>query len=136
MPYEVLEHTADIRLKISGDTFGELLSEGLRGIMSLLRGEDAETEEGIIKRNLVVSAPDRAALLVEFLNKALSFSHVHKEIYSKVIFRELSETSARADIYGARTEKFGADIKAVSYHDAEVKEGKNGRLEVMLVLDI
>jgi len=136
MPYEILEHTADIRLKISGDTFGELLSEGLRGIISLLRGEDAETEEGIIKRNLVVSAPDRAALLVEFLSKALSFSHVHKEIYSKVIFRELSETSAQAVLYGFQVPKFDKDVKAVSYHDAEVKEGKNSRLEAILVLDI
>jgi len=37
MPYEILPHTADVRLKASGKTPEELFSEALKGMMTIAK---------------------------------------------------------------------------------------------------
>lgn len=40
MSYEVVEHTADIRLKVTAKSYSDLFKESLIAVMSLLRRPD------------------------------------------------------------------------------------------------
>ncbi|MEK7192164.1 MAG: archease, partial [Patescibacteria group bacterium] len=74
--------------------------------------------------------------LVDFLSEALALSHIHKEIYNKVIFRKFSPNSLEADLEGAPAEFFDEDIKAVTYHEADVKKDAKGNWSAAIIFDI
>jgi SHS2 domain-containing protein len=135
MPYEIVGHTADVKMKVRGRTFQELFGDALRGMNSILKsfieGRGKKT-----RREIAVEAADRSALLVDFLNEALALSLIHREIYTEVMFRELSETFLRAGLVGVGVYEFDEDIKAVTYHEVEIKKNENGEWGTAIVFDI
>jgi len=142
MPYRILEHTADVRLVVEGRTLAELFSEGLRGMMELMKPEDrsdaAEAPGGPAEssRQIQVESPSATALLVDFLNEALCLAHSHREVYEEAVIEEVSGTRVRATLSGRPVGSFGEDIKAVTYHEAEIRKNAAGNLETKLVFDI
>jgi SHS2 domain-containing protein len=135
MAYTVLEHTADVRLLVEGGTLAELFGEALRGMMEILKAERKEGGAETVRR-IQLEAPSRTALLVDFLNEALWLAHTHRESYAGARIDTISETGVEATLRGCAAESFGADIKAVTYHEAEIRENAAGNLETMLVFDI
>lgn len=122
-------------MKVRGRTFQELFGDALRGMNSILKsfieGRGKKT-----RREIAVEAADRSALLVDFLNEALALSLIHREIYTEVMFRELSETFLRAGLVGVGVYEFDEDIKAVTYHEVEIKKNENGEWGTAIVFDI
>lgn len=135
MPYEILKHTADLRMRVWADTLESLFLDAAKGIMSIMK-KDPKSQIRNPKRNLSISAVDRTALLVDFLNEILSLAQTNKEIYPTVILKKLLETEIEAELAGAPVDSFDEDIKAVTYHEAEIKQDSKGRWETMLVFDI
>jgi SHS2 domain-containing protein len=82
-----------------------------------------------------VESGDTTSLLVDFLGEVLTRSHVHREAYRNVTFQTLTATSLRVNLTGGRVRGFGEDVKAVTYHEAEVVQ-RDGEWSTMLVLDI
>lgn len=135
MSYEILRHTADLRMRVKGRTLEELFSDAVRGMMSVLKPE--VPQEGTrVRRPIQLEANDQTSLLIDFLNEVLTSAHIRREIYAVVLFRELAPIALHADLYGVPIDKFDEDIKAVTYHEAEVKKNRKGELETTLVFDI
>ncbi len=134
MPYEIIKHTADLRMKVGGKTPEELFAEALRGMMGVLKEESEKGEKR--KRTIVVQSADRTSLLVDFLNEALAQAQINREIYDHVVFGRFSETALEAELEGAAVGAFDEDIKAVTYHEADVKRNEKGGWETMLIFDI
>jgi SHS2 domain-containing protein len=136
MPCEIKKHTADLRLKVWGNTLPELFSEALKGMMNIIKHKKLERKQKKIERPITVYARDKTALLVDFLNEALSLAQIHKEIYTSVTFSTFSEIAVEAVLWGRKVEEFDEDIKAVTYHEAEVRQNKKKEWETTLVFDI
>ncbi len=140
MPYTILEHTADVRLRVEGRTLGELFTEALGGMMELMKAEGAAkaapSGPAASRREVTIEAPSATALLVDFLNEALCLAHRHRESYEAAEIKEISVTHVRAVLRARPVESFGEDIKAVTYHEAEVRKNAAGNWETMLVFDI
>lgn len=140
--YKLLSHTADIRLKVEGDTLPELFSAALLGMSGILKPDfcqkSAESRRAHFPLvcEISISSPDATALLVDFLSEALTFSCEKKAVFCQVEFAEITDNSLRAKIYGGKVNKFDEDIKAVTYHEAEIKKNKKGNLETVIVFDI
>lgn len=134
MEYEVLPHTADLRIRARGRTLEELFSNSLRGMNAMLQ-PDVPVGGAPVEWQVRLAAPDTAALLVDFLAAALSQSHINGELYTDVEFDELSETLLRATLRGVNVPAFERDIKAVTYHGVEIKETDDG-YEATVVYDI
>ena len=132
--FEVLPHTADLRIRARGRTLEELFANSLRGMSSVMQAE-AVSKPVEIERAIEASSPDTAALLVDFLSEALSLAEVHREVYTDVQFQELSDKSLRATLRGGRVPEFAEDIKAVTYHGVEIEETDQG-YEATVVYDI
>ncbi len=132
--YEILPHTADLKIRVFGRTKEELFSNALLGITEALRAEIKEQKIRI--KDIKVKSPDLGALLVDFLSEVLYLTQVNKEIYIKVKFKEFSDTELKAELFGRKVERFGEDIKAVTYHNLDVHQGKDGTWEATVLFDV
>lgn len=135
MSYKILEHTADVRMLVQADSLEKLFSDAVYGMMEILKPR-VEDKKKKTQRTIVLEAVDTTALLVDFLNEVLLSVHIHKEMYDEVIFETLSLHSLEATLRGFTASYFDEDIKAVTYHEAEVKETKDGNWETMIIFDI
>ena len=135
MTYKILEHTADVRMIVQADSLEKLFSEAVYGMMKILEPRLDNNKE-VIERKISLEAVDATALLIDFLNEVLLATHIHKEVYNEVIFKRLSERSLEAKLSGFIAKSLGEDIKAVTYHEADVKKKKDGTWETMLIFDI
>lgn len=134
---EYLHHTADIRMKIQGSSEEELFRAGLEGIGRILKTdifEKTPQADEIMEISLV--SGDMTTLLVEFLNEVLMYSHTQKSVFFDVHFQHIAEKEIRAKIIGKRVYAFDEDIKAVTYHEAQVQKNGSGMFETIIVLDI
>jgi len=137
MTFKILEHTADIRLLVKGKSPEELFREALRGMMSIASASAIKNQKiKAEKREISVRANDRTALLVDFLSEVLVLSQINKEIYTEAYFNEFSEKELCAELDGFKVKNFGEDIKAVTYHEAEVKQNEKGEWETILIFDV
>lgn len=133
-PFEFLPHTADFRIRSSGKTLEELFQNALRG-MAFYMKEEALDQTPMVERSFKVSASDKTALLVDFLSKALTLADANREVYSGAKFEEFSETHLKGAFRGTPVGAFDKDIKAATYHGAEIKKTAQG-YEVTIVYDI
>lgn len=146
--YKLISHTADIRLNVEADDLPELFVAAMEGMMSMVKIPNSKflISETRTSRIIEVSSMDKTALLIDFLNEVLYQSHTNKEIYDEVEFLEFpsfietsagkSGTSLKAEIYGKKVEGFDEDIKAVTYHEADIIKNEKGNFETMIVFDI
>src|SRR3989344_9396794 len=125
--YEILEHKADLKIRVFGKTKEELFLNAMLGMEDCLKSLPAEAsaKAGEI-RKIKIKSPDLPALLVDFLSEVLYLIQTNKEIYDKVDFEKFGDTELEAEISGKAVERFGEDIKAVTYHGLEIKQIKNG----------
>ncbi|MGH7799182.1 MAG: archease [Thermodesulfobacteriota bacterium] len=135
MTYKILEHTADVRMIVQADSLERLFSDAVNGMMKILEPRLDNNKE-VIERKISLEAVDTTALLIDFLNEVLLETYIHKEVHNEVIFKSLSERSLEAKLSGFIAKSLGEDIKAVTYHEADVKKKKDGTWETMLIFDI
>ena len=136
MPYEILGHIADLRIAVEGETLPELFSEALRALTSVLKSKIKEERRAEAERAINIKSGDRTSLLVDFLGEALALCQINKEVYTKVVFKNFSDTSLEAALSGIKADGFDRDIKAVAYHEADIKKNKRGNWETKLVFDV
>lgn len=135
MSYRFLEHTADVRLHLEGSNLEELFVDGLRGVFEFLRPSSSSSATRV-ERGITVDSSDITALLVDFLGELVRLASTYKEAYSRIIFDELSSSSLRATLIGEKVSEFGDDIKAVTYHEANIVRNEQGQWETDIVFDI
>ncbi len=135
MPYYFLEHPADLRLRVEGKSLGELFGDALAGLATAMKPA-RKTDGQDVKRQITVEAADVTALLVDFLNEALARMNADKETYASVTFHRLDERTLEAELSGYKIKRFGNDVKAATYHGAEVKKDERGIWRTDIIFDI
>jgi SHS2 domain-containing protein len=134
--YELIQHTADIRIRVTAPSIEELFRDSLVGLMSYISGEALPPRSPASARNDIrVEGPDRTALLIDFLNEALLRSHLDHVIFGDVTFAALTETSLSAQLIPVEAE-VAEDVKAVTYHEADIRRQDDGTWTTTIVLDI
>ena len=132
--YEVLEHRADLKIRAFGKDKGELFLNMLLGMTENQRAEiKSETK---IKRNIKIESLDLKALLVDFLSEALYLGQVNKEVYLDANFTKFTDIEIEGKLIGQKVERFGEDIKAVTYHDLDIHQRKDATWEATVLFDI
>ncbi|PIV10132.1 MAG: hypothetical protein COS49_02130 [Candidatus Portnoybacteria bacterium CG03_land_8_20_14_0_80_41_10] len=133
--FELLEHRADLKIKVKGSSKEELFLNALLGMEEGLRPETKETKEEI-KREIRIKSIDLPALLIDFLSEVLYLIQVNKETYHNIEFKKFADTEVEAELLGQKVERFGEDIKAVTYHQLDVHQRKDGTWEVTVLFDV
>ena len=143
--FELLPHTADLKIRAYGRTVSELFKHALIGMFQAIgphatgctRKQDRLICPTLpIHHDVEVAAQDTPSLLVDFLSHALSLSDIHNEAYLDVIIHELTDTHIKANLQGVAIERFEVvEIKAVTHHDLRVQQ-VNGLWQADIVFDI
>ena len=144
--FEVLEHTADLRLKVFGSSPKELFKNALYAMAYIQKPDIVEqsTVGKIIGRirgrraddSVAIESMDYNTLLVDFLSEVLSRSDTQNAVFFDIKFTEFSELKIEGKIYGIKVDDFSKNIKAVTYHEIDIKETEPGKWESILVFDI
>lgn len=121
--FEIVPHMADVRLEVSAPSLEELFTEAMRGMYAVMRGSAPRTAPTVHRRINVVDSADGTALLVDFLNEVLHRAHVGGEMYRDVRFTRFEPATLTAELAGTAGAEFEEDIKAVTYHEADVRLG-------------
>jgi len=133
MPYRMIEHTADLSFEVTADSFRELIGESLRAMTGWT---DPAWGDALAERCFSVEAPDRAVLLVDLLNEALTQSQIHREAYDRIEFRILEERRAEGHFIGRSITGALDEVKAVTYHGAKVEVNPEGLWRATILMDI
>jgi len=130
--YREREHTADWELEVWAPDFVTLLEQAARGMYALsgvqLRAAPRRT------RSIKLEAADLEGLLVAFLDELL-FLGEQEDLAFDVFDLILEGNNLRGELTGAPIAACTKEIKAVTYHNLEIRKGARG-LEVRIVFDV
>lgn len=118
--YEILEHTADLKIRAYGKNLEEVFSNMLQGMFESCQPE-MENREPVI-RDVRVKSENLESLLIDFLSEALYLSDVNNEIYFEAKFKALTNKELKGKIKGKKFKRLSTEIKAVTWHDLEIKK--------------
>lgn len=132
-----LPHTADIRILVESDTLEGLFQGSLEGMCGILWQENwPETAHKVEQVRVELRAPDMTVLLIDFLSEALTMILSRKILFRELEIVQLHERELVGLLKGFPVEGFDDDIKAVTYHEAEVIKNEEGKWETAIVFDI
>jgi len=128
--FEEVEHTADLALKVHGQSLEEIFANAAYGLFSLMA--DLENLSPSFNRQVHLGAPDRESLLVDWLNELLYLHEVEEEIYSRFEIENLSSTTLSATVWGAKMKASKLTVKAATFHDLEIRKTEDGYLATVV----
>jgi len=131
--FEILEHKADLKIRVFGKTKEELFEKAMVGMFAA--AEYQPKVEGKEKRIKVkISSLDLPSLLVDFLNEILYLTETKKLVFKKVKFKKFSEREIEGDLTGKPLKRIGVHIKGATYHDLEIRQNK--MFEATILFDV
>ena len=133
--FEILSHTADLKIKSFGKTEKELFSNMLLAMIESLQAEIEKTERKI-QKSIKIKSSGFPTLLVDFLSEVLYLTQIDKAIFKDIKFDKFSKTELQARLFGQKVKRFNEDIKAVTYHGLNVHQKKDGSWEATVLFDI
>jgi SHS2 domain-containing protein len=137
MSVAYLSHTADVRMLIYDRTLQGLFEQGVKGMSNILKESFCdEPHKFDIKRIVELESSDITNLLIDFLSDVLSSSYIEKVVYCHIEIIEFSGLKIKAELYGTHVKAFDEEIKAVTYHEADVKINDNALWETCIIFDI
>src|SRR5688572_23739664 len=117
--FELIAHTADVRLRVTASSMEELFRDAMRGMYAVMRAEPGNKP---VQRTIAVhDSADTTSLLVDFLNEVLHRAHVAREMFTDAAFSRFDATSLGATLTGVTPASFEEDVKTVTYHEAEIR---------------
>jgi len=135
--YELLEHTADLWLRLRGPTPEDIFANAGWALFNLLTGR--ETTSGSVADVAEIEAADYDELLVHYLNELLYRFETRRTIFSEFRFEELTPQRLRVKLFGERiapaTFVGRFDIKSATYHELRFQRTADG-YEASIILDI
>ena len=130
MPYEVLEHTADVRFRATGRTLAEAFAEAARAVCETMAPGCTPAR---VERRIGLEAPDTGTLLADFLSEILYLADAESLAFCSFNVRiDGNRLSAvcRGEEFSREKHGGGSEIKGISYSGLSIyEEGERYVLE-------
>lgn len=134
--YKIINHTADIGIRITGRFLTEIFWKAMHATADILSG-------GIeiyprIERGFSTKEEKPETALVSILEEIVYFFEKESFLPSMCSVRikdNFYEIKLKGDIVSAEDIKNGTEIKAVTYHQLKIKEVRNG-YQATVIFDI
>jgi len=133
--YEILDHPADLKIKAFGNDLPEVFVNMALAIAEQQSPTQIQAKEPA--EEIIVESDSLDSLFVDWLSEILYRGEVNKKIYTDFEVTEFSENpyKIKAKIKGVPVESKNIDIKAVTYHELEIKKISD-HWEAIVVFDI
>jgi SHS2 domain-containing protein len=134
-----IDHTADCAIRVKGRDLAHLLENAAFGMVQLM-GLKIKAGKSL-EMTINLRAEDREELLVSFLEELLYMIESEGVTVDEIDLRVV-KTDEKNDSYTLRgslrlspIETYDKEIKAVTYHELEIKSTRAG-LETVIVFDV
>ena len=129
--YTLIEHTADIGIKIKGKNLKEVFKNSALAMFDIMA--EQRTEKITVK----LKSDNLEELFVNWLNELLSLSAAKELIFTNIKIKRLGKNILEAEVTGcgAKNYKFNTEIKAATYHELEIRRAKSG-WQARVILDV
>lgn len=136
-PFEIVEHTADWALKISGNDLPDLLIQAALGMSTLMVGnlDELASAAPTAVRTVTLSAYDTESLLVGWLEELAFWAEMEQLVFYQFELEHVTPTGLRGIMHGRPTDDMEKHIKAVTYHNLAITCTDHG-LETTVVFDV
>ena len=135
--YELIEHTADVGIKVKGNDLKELFRNAAAAMFDII----AEKKEPEIKKQAEIKieqkADDLEELFVNWLNELLSLSATKELIFSGFQINKIDKNTLQAVAIGedVKNYKVNTEIKAATYHQLKIEQTQSG-WQAEVILDV
>ncbi len=135
--HEVIEHTADVGVRATGDSVEDAFTEVTLGLLEIT-GTSRPRAQGATVEIALDVAPDLGALLVDWLSEVLYHQDARDHLVTSVEIRVIDDHGLRGRL-GVRPRgddlPEGTPVKAVTYHQLVVEE-RDGVWTAQVFFDI
>jgi len=131
-PYEVINHTADIGLKVSAQTLFELFENAARGMFHIIGKKVTQENPVTLKRRIEIKKTVDALeeLLVAWLSELLYIFNKEKIYLNSFRVLSLNNHGIIGEAKGINLDSSQAslytEIKAVTFHGLKIEEDIEG----------
>ncbi len=136
-PFEIFDHTADIGIIAYGTDISELFANAALGLFNLMVDLDNLREN--VEHVVQLSAEDKEALLVEWLNELIYIFDVERLAFKRFKIDELTDNTLTAKCFGEKVDpqrhNIMREIKAATYHMLQINK-QNGIYQARIIFDI
>ena len=126
--FETIDHTADIGIMAYGDDLKQVFANAARGLFSLITELDTVAVKE--KRGIKVTAPDREALLVNWLNELIYLCEAKELLFNRFDIITITDTQLKATGYGEKINlakhELKTQVKAATYHMLKIEQHEDG----------
>jgi len=135
--YEILEHTADIRVKIKGKNLKDLFRNAGLAIFQISTQKLATTDDKIKNLSIKQKADNLDELFINWLNELLSLSAVKGLIFEDLKIGKINANSIEAVVSGSdiKNYKVNTEIKAATYHELKIEKSKSA-WQAEVIIDV
>ena len=135
--FEQVEHTADIALRIYGETLEQLFAHAAEALFTTL-GTYRWKEESV-RHTVTLEAAGHEELLHDWLAQLNYMHQTRREVYCRFDVRHVCDRRLEATIAGEAIDpqlhSIEIEIKAVTYHKLSVKKTEQG-WQAFVIFDI
>ncbi len=141
MPYEYLDHQADLGIRGIGKTPQEAFSEGAQAMLAAMADlTSIKCEQQWTQR---CTAPDMASLFVEWLNELLYQREIYGALFARAHVSRLEQSerewilegTACGETLDSQRHIIHTEVKAATYSGLDYRQEK-GRYVVQCVIDL
>jgi protein archease len=111
-----------------------LMISAAQGMTQLIIG-DVSKISNEIEKSIELQADDAESLLVEWLGELAYWAETEMLVFKKFRITNVTATRLQAIVLGGKVAELEKHIKAVTYHNLEIKQTPKG-LEVTVVFDV
>jgi SHS2 domain-containing protein len=133
--YQILEHKADLKIKVFGKTKEELFENAMVGMLKAAKYQKKLKSQNS-KVKIKIKSMDLPSLLVDFLSEILYLVETKKIVFEKVEFKKFTENEIEAILTGKLLKRMGVHIKGVTYHDLDIHQEKDKTWRATILFDI
>jgi SHS2 domain-containing protein len=141
MPYEYLDHQADLGIRGTGSSLEEAMSEAAQAMLAAMADTSLVREEQAFAQHC--AAQDIPALFVEWLNELLYQRQVGGALFARAYVTRLApdgdgwtlQGTAWGEPLDPERHELYTEIKAATYYGLDYRL-ENGRYSIQCVLDV
>jgi len=135
--YELIEHTADVGIKVKGKNLKGLFKNTALAMFDIIAEKKDLKSQGQKKIKITQKADNLEELFINWLNELLSLSATKELIFSDFKINKLDEKNLETISIGGdiKNYKVNTEVKAATYHELKIKKIKSG-WQAEVILDV
>lgn len=133
--HRIEPHHGDLRVALRAPSLAALFEEAGRALAEVVAGAPAGPNDADSNdvETVALTAPDREALLVEWLNELIYLTETRRRVYDRARVLQIDDHALTAEVRGRPAVGERTLVKAATFHDLQIREDAGGASATVLL---